>query len=93
MKLLTLLLFILMTSACEMSVRLSSLDIPKDLRPPQKPSPSPESFIGNRTLTSTENNYKVDSSIGEILPKVQQTTEDQYKVYISAQGVIFSESL
>lgn len=93
MKVLTLFIFLFMTTACEMSARLSFLESLKDSRPPQKPSPSLESFVANRTITNTENNYKVDSSFGEILPKVQQTTEDQYKVYISVQGALFSESL
>lgn len=92
MKFLTLSLCLFMTTACEMSASLTSMDTLKDIRPPQKPSPSLEGFVPNRTITQTENNFKVDSSFGEILPEVQQITEDQYKVYISVQGTLFSES-
>lgn len=79
-----------LTSGCSLDSSLTGLN-PIDILNPFEKSQGAEIVSGSTQYRLTNNNYKVSASAGNVYDKLQGTTSNGYKVYITVQGQMLSE--
>lgn len=77
-------------TACQMDVSIQQATVALPSSPISQKAQLNEFVSGSSQLQVTSGNYRVDSSFGSYTSKIEETTQDGYKVFISAQGNIIS---
>jgi hypothetical protein len=89
MKKLMLLALMVMASGCSLEASLEDLNAVISAKAPSKATGL---VSGSTQDGSTASGYKVQSSVGNYLSEIEQTTDTgKYKVYSSIQGAIVSQ--
>ncbi len=89
MKKLMLLALMVMASGCSLEASLEDLNAVISAKAPSKATGL---VSGSTQDGSTSSGYKIQSSVGNYLSEIEQTTDTgKYKVYSSIQGAIVSQ--